>query len=605
MTWLRTYGWVFLFALFLSFALWIYVSYQENPDRSTSFEDIIVQVQDLPQGLVMVDRDGMPRSDQTTFSSVDLTVRADQETLTKLSQNHLTVFIELAGFSPGDYQVPVTVELNRTDLRMKNFSAIETNPEFVQVRLDQVITKTVPLTVELQGNLPASFERGETVVTSKAKPIADVVVRGPQNRVERVVGAQVVVNIDQLSTNFESTRDLQPIDANKEPVLGVTLEPAAVKVFVPIRSVVGLKRVPVLGHIEGVPAAGYVIAQVRSEPPLITISGSSRWLDTISQVETEALDITNATDVITKRVGINLPIGVSIHHSEVSEILVTVQVVPLLRPFQVELPFTVKIIGNTQGMQETYTPQLVYLLVNGFTTSLAGLNETNLVATVDVTGLSPGTYTLTPEVVVPGGLTLAGELPGVIVSLVAPATPTPTPTLSTPTTVVTTTPAVRSTAELSRTMSVPLVQTVQAGATKTMTNTVSIDTSDTSGDDTIPFSPEVVLPTEQESEGDNAEQDATEPTVSTPTIDGDRADDTSVQDPVLAPVPEHTATFDSESPPQDPDISPVPVDTTESPVVEVPPDHRLDPLQTVSPPDLPEVTPLVTIEPFSNGTVNP
>ncbi len=427
MIWLRTHGWGFVFAVFLSFALWIYVSYQENPDRSTSFEGMVVQVQDMPVRLVIVDQDGMPRPDQTSLSTVNLSVRADQQTLTKLSQKHLNVFVELANLSPGDHQIPVNVELIRTDLRMKNFSAIDPDPEFVQVRLDQVITKTVPITLEVRGNLPASFERGDSQVTLQGKPITAVVVKGPLNRVERVASAQMEVNIDQLSTNFESTRDLKPLDANKEIVEGVTVNPAAVKVFIPIRSVVGLKRVPVLGHIEGVPASGYVVTQVRSDPPLITISGSSRWLDNISQVETEAVNILGATDVVSRRVSINLPPGVSLHRSEESEVLVKVQILPLLRPFQVQLPFTVKVTGNTRDLEETHDPHLLYIAVNGFTSSLAGVDEETLVATVDVQGLSPGTYTLTPDIVLPDGVTLAQDIPQVTVSLAMPPTPTPTP----------------------------------------------------------------------------------------------------------------------------------------------------------------------------------
>jgi YbbR domain-containing protein len=488
-----------IFAIFLSFALWIYVSYEENPDRSTSFEGMPVQVQDVPSGLVIVDQEGLPRPDQTTLSSVNLVVKADQETLTKLSQRHLNPLIDLSGLSPGDHQVPVNVELNRTDLRMNNFSSIDPDPEFIQVRLEQVITKTVPLTIEVQGNLPSSFERGEPEVTFSGKNVRIIEVRGPQNRVSRVASAQAIANIEQLSTNYVAFRDLEAVDANEDSVEGVELDPSTVRVFVPIRSVVGLKRVPVLGAIEGSPASGYVVADVTSDPPLITITGSSRRLDEIDQIETRPVDISGATEVVTGQVKLDLPLGVSSHRSDDSSVLVTVEIMPLLRPFQVELPFTVKLVGNTRQLVEQYDPEVIMLSVSGFSPSLTEIDKSRLVATVDVEGLSPGSYSLTPDIDLPDGLQLQDDIAQVNVTLGLPPTPTPTPTLmptlspslAAPTTeTISTTTPLRTTIEVLTHTVEPQSQDEDATPDLTLTSTMLPTASPEQSD----ISPEVTVP---------------------------------------------------------------------------------------------------------------
>jgi YbbR domain-containing protein len=52
----------------------------------------------------------------------------------------------------------------------------------------------------------------------------------------------------------------------------------------------------------------------------------------------------------------------------------------------------------------------------------------DLVATLDVSGLSPGSYQLTPQVTLPTGVDLVSISPGsVTVVLQAPATPAPSP----------------------------------------------------------------------------------------------------------------------------------------------------------------------------------
>lgn len=431
MNWLRTYGVSLVFALLLSFALWAYVSYSQNPDRSTSFEGMSVQVQGLSPGLVIVDQEGLPRQDQTTLSSVNITIKADQDTLSRLSQSHISAFVDLTSLDSGDHQLPVNVELTRSDLRLSNFSAIDSEPELVQVRLERLITNTIPLSIEVQGNLPASFEQGKPESSFNGKTIQEVIVKGPQNRVERVVSAQAIANVEQLSTSYVAFRDLQALDANKDPVEGVVIQPPTIKVRVPIRSVVGLKRVPVIGTLDGFPAPGYVVANIQCIPPLITISGSSRRLDEIDQIQTIPIAIEGATDVITKQVGLILPLGVSSQLNEEAIVQVVVNITPLDHRFLAKLPFTVDITGQDRNLDMTYEPRIIKIPVAGSTASLQSVDQSTLIAALDVSGFALGTYTMTPRVTLPEGLEVAGDIPLVTVSLSAPPEKTPTPTATT------------------------------------------------------------------------------------------------------------------------------------------------------------------------------
>lgn len=454
MTWLRTFIPRLVFAVFLSFSLWVYVSYNENPDRATSFESVPVYVRDIPPGLVIVDQNGLPRSDQTMLSDVTLNLRTDQDTLSELRQNDLRAFVDLGSLIPGDHIVKVDVETTVANLSINNFSFVSADPEFLSVRLEQWETRTVPLTIEVRGNLPFSFERGDPDVRFKGQELYQVQVEGPQGRLERVASAQAVANIDQLRASYISSLQLQAFDANNDPVDGVTIEPAKVDVRVPIQSVVGLKRVPVLGKIDGLPAPGYVIASIRSEPPLVNISGSSERLDQINQIETTPININGATGVVTQNVGMLFPSGVSRSSSEDTQVVVTVQIIPILRPFQVHLPFSVQITNATPGLIVSYTPTVVQVPISGFASSLSTFDPSVVVAQVNAQGLLPGTYVLTSHIALPEGLVVDGDTPAVHVTLDMP--PTPTPALS-PTSEMEATPGFDTTptGELSETTSSP------------------------------------------------------------------------------------------------------------------------------------------------------
>ncbi len=429
MTWLRTSGPSLLLSISLSFALWAFVSFTVNPETSTSFEGMPVYVQDLASNLTIVDQNGLSRPDQTVLSQVDVHVKTDQATLSGLKQQHLRAFVDVDNLSPGDHQIKVHVEPNRSDLRMSNFSSIQLAPEFLSVRLEQIITRTVPLTIEVEGNLPFSFEQsGPPEASVNNRTIQHIVVEGPQSRVEHVDSARAIANIEQLRASYVSSLQLTAYDANEDPVEGVALDPPIVKVRVPIRSVVGLKRVPILGTIVGEPASGYMVSDIQSDPPLINITGSSRRLDDIDQIETTPVDITNATTVITHQANLILPPGVSRHFSEESQVLISVYIEAIPRPFQVELPFAIDVIGASTGLIVYANPPLLHIPLSGFVSSLAKINISLLNATVNVSGLGPGSHTLTPQLSLPDEITVVGDIPTVEVTLYFPDTPTPMPT---------------------------------------------------------------------------------------------------------------------------------------------------------------------------------
>ncbi|KPV49618.1 hypothetical protein SE17_31600, partial [Kouleothrix aurantiaca] len=154
MSWLRTTGLRLALALGLAFALWVFVSYTQNPDRDTSYDSVPVDIVGRAPELVLVDQDGLPRA---SLPTVNVMVEGDTETLTKLQLSSIRALVDLSALGPGEHQVPVDVATTRSDLKRLTFSP---SPSFLPVRLEQEITRTVPLTVELEGTVPFSFEAG-------------------------------------------------------------------------------------------------------------------------------------------------------------------------------------------------------------------------------------------------------------------------------------------------------------------------------------------------------------------------------------------------------------------------------------------------------------
>lgn len=422
MTWIRAAGLRIVLAVGLSFALWAFVSFSENPESQITFEDMPVEVRSLVPDLVMVDQNGLPNP---SLRSVDVVVETDQSTRNKLRQVDFTAFVDLSDLDPGDHSVPVNVDPTRPNL---SFRIPEIDPPQLQIRLENVITKTAPITLEVQGNVPFSFELGEPQIRANGEAVEETVVKGPQSRVERVVTTRTVANVEQLRAIYVSSLQLQAIDENGQVIEGVTLDPDIVNVRIPINPVVGLKLVPVLGNIIGLPAEGYAVVEIQSDPALISLTGSSGTLDTVESVKTEAVDISGFQSTTIRDVALQLPVGTSLQRGEPSMVRVTVQIEPLERPFQVQIPISVRVVGQAENVDVNVTPVIVIVPLAGTTGNLESLSVDGLTARIDVSGLLPGTYTLTPTIDLPDGINIVGDLPEVIVTLRALATPTPTAT---------------------------------------------------------------------------------------------------------------------------------------------------------------------------------
>lgn len=410
----------------LSFSLWAFVSFSQNPEESVTFSDLQLEVTGLGEGLVIVDANGLPTQ---ALPQVDVILVTDRRQLAQLRPVDVRAVIDLSNLGPGDHIVPVNVRPTRNNI---SFTPRLVDPSSVPVRLEQVSVRPVPINLQVQGNLPFSFERGEPSITYGGQPIELVEVRGPLSRVERVIAAVATANIEQLRATYLAPLALTAMDVRGQSVEGVQLTPATVTVEIPIKPVVGLKLVPVQPVVTGLPAPGYAIAGVIVNPPLIAVAGSSGPLDLVDVLRTAPINVSGASAPVEQTVAVIFPEGTSPREGEPDQVRVTVQVAPVSLPLQIRLPAPVTVAGLAAGLQFGVAPPTVELTLAGTSQALATLSQTPLRAVVNVSGLGPGVYRLPVSVELPPGVSLSGPPPDVQVTLRSFPVPTPLPETGSP-----------------------------------------------------------------------------------------------------------------------------------------------------------------------------
>jgi YbbR domain-containing protein len=385
--------------------------------------------------MVIVDNNGLPRTARPT---VDVTVEAPAQELQNVSERDIRAFVDATSLAPGQYVLDVQVQSTRLDQPRLQYTP---DPFRIPLRIEQEITRTVPITVSVQGTVPFSYEAGETRVTVGEQVQTLASVRGPANRIEEVTAVRTSVDIDRLTSTYNSPRPLEAITEDGRVVDGVTIDPAQVNVQVPIFSSVGSKRVPIVPQLVGEPASGYIVTSIAVDPQLVTLTGSSGPLDEVQNISTSPINITNSSSSISRTVGLLEPEGVRVRFGEPVAALVTVNIVPLEQPYQIRLPIPVQVAGVANGLLVTVSPPIVSVTFQGRPGQLAQLDPSALQAVASVRGLGPGVYTVDAVVALPenSGITAQNQkvtvtlrIPATAVPTAAPATPAPATPESTP-----------------------------------------------------------------------------------------------------------------------------------------------------------------------------
>jgi YbbR domain-containing protein len=396
----------------LSLALWTFVSFTGNPTEQETFE-VPVVVTSPNDGLILVD----PATGEPTETKINTRVQVTgpQYNLNELSPESFTATADLSSFQEGLHSVQIHVK-HPDSVRLRTV-----NPATVQVQLVPLETQTLAVAREIQGQLPFLFElEGISIATDQ------VVASGPQELMARVDRVIVPIELQGRTTSFSPDIQLVAVDENSEAVPGIKLTPDHVKVNVQIQSRVEVQRASVLPRFTGQPAPGYTTERIDWTPKFVEIIASQAIT---TPLETEPIDLAGRTETFTETVRVIKPEGVQSRLLN-DQVTVTVPIVPFQIPSNVPLFVPVSPTRLGPDLQVTADPPSLTITVSGTFDQLSQLANATVQATVDLSGLGPGTHQLRAEIQLPPGLQIVGDPPQVTVSITpkpsGEASPTPT-----------------------------------------------------------------------------------------------------------------------------------------------------------------------------------
>lgn len=242
-----------------------------------------------------------------------------------LSPNLFAASVDLSGISAISGAPPVAVPVTLVSLDQR-VQIVDYEPRAVQVQLDPVAERIVPVTVAL-GTVP----EGVTVGMPEVEPSA-VTLRGAQTRVDSVSQIVARVSIDASGLSIDRDVDLVAVDGNGNPVPSVEIDPERVRVRVGVALELATRTLPVVPILTGAPGAGYRITAITVEPLIVTVSGEAATIGALEGAPTEAINVEGRTTDLEAIVNLDLPEGVSVNGTDQVRVVLTIEPLPTPAP---------------------------------------------------------------------------------------------------------------------------------------------------------------------------------------------------------------------------------------------------------------------------------
>jgi len=386
-----------VFSIVLAFGVWIVVSDAENPETTLIVEsDIPVEPVNIPSEIAVADLDPQV---------VRVRVRVEEDVLDTLTAADFEATLDLEGFTVGDFTQPVDVRplTSRGGLRIE-----EVLPPDIDVALVPLITKSVPVVIELEGKPPSGFS-----LSFPEPEQASVNVRGPQSQIDQVTQVTASISVEGATESIEQAVRLEPRDRLSALVPRVAVDPSLIEVTVEIMQQEFSRPVVVSPKITGSPAEGFRLIGVTVDPATVTVTGPESFIKVTVDISTDPISISNADGNIERSVNLVLPDGVVAVGD--GEVTVTVLIAPL--SVTLEVPLNVINVGN--GLSVVGTLPTIQVTVSGAPEDLIDLDPTDISVTVDVDGQGEGSHVINVELSVPDNLDVDEFTPdNVTISLV-------------------------------------------------------------------------------------------------------------------------------------------------------------------------------------------
>ena len=368
-----------LVCVLLSFGLWIYVTNIENPIKSYELNKVPVEIKNSDN----LKSSGLTLSPNQNFY-VNLKIEGSSQDLFSIDKEDFKISVDLNELvlKKGENKVMVRIEEAPQDIKIKNSTGLT-----IRINTEEYKTKEVPV----KSKINVISKSGYYVATPIFSPDI-VLVSGPESLVDRVTSVVAEAEESNAVKTIIKNYIVIPVDNNYKEVTGVQLSQKWVEATIEINEG---KTVPIKINVIGTIQNDLKLKSISSDTTEIGITGPKSILDSISEIGTENIDISQIKDNTSIEVKLKIPDGILIHNGQ-NNINVNILVE---KKKTKEFTINYSIIGQQEGISIVPDKNNITIEVIGFEDDINNLTEANFSAQLDVSQYTKeGEYTKAPTV---------------------------------------------------------------------------------------------------------------------------------------------------------------------------------------------------------------
>lgn len=390
-SWLSKQSTLLFLSLFIAIAIFIVVDQKIINFSSQSAEVLKEQKVNVIYNEEQYVVEGLPET-------VDVTLIGSKADLYIAKQSSSSgVTVDLTGLNPGTHKVNIEYDQGHTGIEYS------VNPSVATVIIYEKVSDTRDLDYDIVNNNKLD---NKLIVNNVKLSVDEVTIRGAEYRIEQVATVKALIDLENLTRKEAGTQILNDItlkaydkDGN---VVDVEFVPSKIDAEIDLASpskTVSLNFAPRGDLATGKAIGGYTFSQNE-----VTIYGDSETLAEINTLDVD-VDISNLTEDASFKVEIKKPSGVK----SVSVNYITVNI-SITDSSSEPIKFSIPLDGINLGEGLVAQPidnenGLITVEVQGASSVLSSIDESDIKVQIDLEGLSEGRYTR--KIIVKGSNPLA------------------------------------------------------------------------------------------------------------------------------------------------------------------------------------------------------
>ena len=372
-------------SLLFAMLIWGYVMVEVNPKRVKTITDVPISF-----------------SGESSLHDRGLAVRGDRDDILRNVTVRVKVQLtDYTGLDASDISASVSLRpVNKADtykLKIDATSSLGTvenvSPSEISIEVDELATMLVPIDVEYSGELPDGYWKSEPTLASQS-----IKVSGPRDDVSTISKAICTIDLEDRTTSYNEAILLKYVDKNGDEIDTAlfldTLPSVVVKMDVMRIVELPINAADAVFGADALPA-NYEIYDVVATPPTVRVVGSKSALSGLTGIKIENIDVSGSTSSVQQNVVITAPDGTTLLDDPNITVYVGIREKQDSAQFK-GVPIETKGLGKKLTAELSATECEVN--ITGRTSLMKLLQRKDVSVYVDLTGLTAGTYKITPMV---------------------------------------------------------------------------------------------------------------------------------------------------------------------------------------------------------------